>query len=104
MLKVILIFIVFLAYFFPITTGRKLPNEINGWLPHHTVDARYLTQRDDSSAPTEVHEGKLAQENTSSSTSVAYYVRNLFRLAHRSANTKRPLQELKVRVSVSIFM
>ena len=70
------------------TTGGKLPNEIKGWLPHHTVDARYLTQRDDSSASKKVHEGKLSQASTSRSTSVAYYAR----LTHRSANTKRPLQ------------
>ena len=91
MLKVILIVNILLAYFFPITTGRKLPNEINERLAHHTVDAGYLTQRDDSSTSKEVHEGKLTQESTSRSTSIAYYARDLFRLAHRSASTKRPL-------------
>lgn len=98
MVKVILIFNVFLVYSFPITTGKKLPNEIKGFLLHHTVDARYLPQRDDSSASKEVHERKLAQENTSRSTSVAYYAQKLFRLTHRSANPKLPLQVFKVRV------
>ena len=103
MLKVILIFNVYLAYFFPITTGRKLPNEINGWLHHHTVDASYLPQRDDSSASEEVHVKRVTKENMSRSTSVAYYGHKLFRLTHRFANPNFALQALKVRV-FSIFI
>ena len=98
-LKVMLIFNVFLASVFPITTGGKLPNKSKGWLLHRTVDVRYLTQlRDDSSVSKEVHEGKLTVENTPRSTSLAYYAQNMFRLTHRSAKTKLPIQELKVRV------
>lgn len=102
MVKVILIFPVFLAYFFPITSGKNLPNEIKGWSLHRTDDARYLPQREDS-ASEKVHEAKLTQENMSGSTSRAYYLRKLFRLTHRSTNPKSPLQVPKVRVS-SIFI
>lgn len=100
MVKVILIFPVFLAYFFPITSGKNLPNEIKGWSLHRTDDARYLPQREDSSASEKVHEAKLTQENWPGSTSRTYYARKLFRLTHRSANPEISLKVHKVRFDI----
>ena len=103
MMNVILIFNLCLVYFFPITTGRKLSYEIKGWLLHHTVEARFLSQRDDSSASKEVHERNLAHGNTSRSTSVTFYAQKLRRLPHRSANPNFPRQVPKVR-ALSVFI
>ena len=103
MTTVILIFPVFLAFFFPITTGKKLPNENKDRLLHHTVDGRYLPKRDDSSATREVHEAKLTQEDMSGSASTAYHAQKLFLLTRRFANPKLTFQVPKVRFC-SIFI
>jgi len=97
MMKIILMFNVFLVYFFPITTGRKLSYEIKGWLPRHTVEARYLPQPDDTSASKEERDWNLDHENTSRSTSLNFYAQKLLRLTHRAANPNVPLQVPEVR-------
>ena len=100
MMKDLLIISVCLAYFSGRTSGKSLPNEIKGWSLHHgyPYGEWHLPQREGSRASKKVHEAKLTQENMSGSTSRAYYVHNLLRLTHGSANPKRPLHFPKVRV------
>ena len=100
MMKVLLIFSVYLAYFSGRTSGKSLRNEIKGWSLHHgyPYDAWHLPQREGSRVSKKVHEAKLAKEIMSSSTSRAYYVRNLLHLTHGSANPKLPLHFPKVGV------
>ena len=106
MMKAILIFSVCLAYFSAITSEKIVPNKIKRWSLHHGFPyvAWNSSQHEGSSASKKVpDQAKLTEENMPGSTSRVYYVRNLLRLTHGSANPKLPLHFPKVRVcSISI--
>lgn len=75
--KIILMFSIFLAFFFPATIEKELPNGLRGWLTKNSIDKRDLPEREDASVSKNVHKPKLIQESMSDSVPRDHHAPNL---------------------------